>query len=228
MTFFPDPETADETGLVAVTKDINVALLREAYSRGIFPWSEDPVRWYSPDPRAIFLLDHVHLPRRLQKTLRQQRFRVTFDTAFEAVIAACASGHREDGVWITPGFVRAYTQMHRLGHAHSVEVWRDEVLVGGLYGVQLKGLFAGESMFHLVRDASKIAFAHLVAHLRRIGTLVLDAQVLTEQTARLGAVLVRRADYLRILAVAMQMSTMGECSPWPEGPHHWPKKQDYS
>jgi leucyl/phenylalanyl-tRNA--protein transferase len=222
MTFFPDPETADENGLVAVTDQLDIDLLLEAYGRGIFPWSEDPVRWYSPDPRAIFLLDHVHLPRRLLKTLRQNRFTVTFDTAFLQVIEACAQGHSQDGVWIGPQFVRAYTELHRLGHAHSVEVFADGELVGGLYGVQICGLFAGESMFHLARDASKIAFAHLVAHLQEIGTLVLDAQVLTELTASLGALLVRRDDYLRALEMAMQIKTAGDGTSWPHGPHAWP------
>ena len=221
MSYFPDPASADDNGLVAVTQELTVPMLREAYSRGIFPWSENPVRWYSPDPRAIFLLDHVHLPKRLQRTLRQERYRVTFDTAFDQVIAACAAGHQEDGVWITSGFVRAYGEMHRLGQVHSVEVWDGEALVGGLYGVQLHGLFAGESMFHTVRDASKIAFAHLVTHLQRIGTLILDAQILTEQTARLGAILVHRPDYLRLLELAMQMTTVYESSPWPPGPHLW-------
>ncbi|MEO1481736.1 MAG: leucyl/phenylalanyl-tRNA--protein transferase [Myxococcota bacterium] len=202
--FFPDPETADPYGLVAVTRTMSPDLLLEAYQRGIFPWSERPVRWYSPDPRAIFLLDRVQMQRSLKRTLNQNVFRVTFDRAFERVMEGCARAHERDGIWITDGFIRGYTELHRMGYAHSIEVWQDERLVGGMYGVQIRGLFAGESMFYTVSNASKVAFAHTVAQLRRLGVRLFDAQVINENTHRLGAVLVRRTDYLQLLTQAMQ------------------------
>jgi leucyl/phenylalanyl-tRNA---protein transferase len=212
---FPPPESADETGLVAVTRSMNADLLVEAYSRGIFPWSENPVRWYSPDPRAIFLRETVQVPRKIGKAMRHHRLRVTFDAAFEEVVRACSEEHASEGVWIGPQFVRAYTDLHRRGDAHSVEVWQDEALVGGLYGVQLGAMFAGESMFYRVPNASKIAFAYLVNHLWKCGTLYIDAQVLNEHTARLGAVLVHRADFLELLAVALESPCLHD---WPRDP----------
>lgn len=206
--YFPDPETADPYGLVAVTRVMNPELLLEAYQRGIFPWSERPVRWYSPDPRAVFLLDRVHLPRSLKRTLNQNVFSVTFDRDFRGVVEGCARAHEREGVWITDGFVSAYTELHRMGYAHSIEVWQDERLVGGLYGVQIRGLFAGESMFYEVSNASKVAFAYTVAQLRRLGVQIFDAQVINENTHRLGAVLVRRKDYLRALSEAIQLDVV--------------------
>ena len=214
-SFFPSPHTADPTGLVATTSSLDTGLLLDAYAHGIFPWSDDPVHWYSPDPRAIFLRDRIHLPRRLGKIMRHNRFRTTFDRAFDDVIRGCARAHQADGVWISSRFVQAYGELYRLGHAHSVEVWQDEVLVGGLYGVQLGGLFAGESMFHTVSNASKVAFAALVHCLDDVGILLLDAQVLNPHTQRLGAVLVHREDYLLLLehAVRKPCPYQGQC--WP-------------
>lgn len=187
--------------------------LLEAYAKGIFPWSGDPVRWYSPDPRAIFW--NVRLPRKLGKMLRRGRFEVTFDEDFENVIRGCRAAHAGEGEWITEQFVEAYAALHEQGHAHSVEVWQDGTLAGGLYGVQLRGLFAGESMFHHVSDASKVAFAYLIWHLRAIGSRLLDCQMLTELTWRLGAVLVRRRDYLLLLDDALAVSTRYDGERWP-------------
>ena len=215
---FPDPRGADATGLVAVTQRLDVDLLLEAYSHGIFPWSEHPVRWYSPDPRAIFLRDRIHLPRRLGRTMRKHELRVTFDTAFVDVMRGCSASHRDGGVWITPGFVRAYNELHQLGYAHSVEVWQGINLVGGLYGIQLGGLFAGESMFHTIPDASKVAFAHLVAQLDIVGTVLFDCQVINDHTARLGAVCVHRDDYLMALAIARQVPGRFAGEKWPAEP----------
>lgn len=215
---FPPPETADQTGLVAVSDRLDVDLLLDAYAHGIFPWSEDPVCWYSPDPRAIFVRDRIRLPRRLGKIMRRQGFRVTFDRAFEQVMRACATTHRDGGTWITSGFLRAYGELHRLGHAHSVEVWREERLVGGLYGVQLAGLFAGESMFYIVSNASKVAFAYLVQQLDRVGTVLFDAQVLHAFTLQLGAVMVRRHDYLTLLRRALTTKTQFGGQRWPTEP----------
>src|SRR4051794_24522413 len=132
--FFPSPDTADAHGLVAVTDAMSPELVLEAYRAGIFPWSTDPVRWYSPDPRAIFLRDTIHIPRRLVRDLASDRFRVTFDSCFEAVMRACAEAHRDAGEWITETFIETYCELHTQGYAHSAEVWQGDDLVGGLYG----------------------------------------------------------------------------------------------
>ena len=213
--FFPNPETADEHGLVAITDTMSPELVLEAYCSGIFPWSTDPVRWYSPDPRAIFLRDTVHIPRRLVRDLRNVRFRVTFDAAFEAVMRGCAEAHRHSGEWITETFIATYCELHARGYAHSAEVWHDDTLVGGLYGVQVRGLFAGESMFHRVSNASKIAFAYTARHLYAIGVPLFDAQVLNDHTYSLGAVQVRRRDYLALLRHVLRLRTPFDGKRWP-------------
>jgi len=212
---FPDPESADDTGLVAVTPDLDVDLLLDAYHHGLFPWSEDPVCWYSPDPRAVFLPGRVHLPRRLLRLVRQRSFTVTCDTAFERVMRACAHAHRHQGTWIGEGFVRAYTELHQRGFAHSVEVWRGDELAGGLYGVHIGGFFAGESMFHAVSNASKVAFVHLLVRLNTWGNLFIDAQVINRHTAELGAVLVHRRDYLWLLRKALETPCRYSGERWP-------------
>jgi leucyl/phenylalanyl-tRNA--protein transferase len=206
MGFFSpqfNPQRADAWGLVAVGGDLAPATLLRAYRAGVFPWFDegDPILWWSPDPRAVFELDRFHVPRRLARTLRSGRFRVSIDAAFGRVIRGCA--HREEGTWITPEVIAAYEKLHRLGHAHSVEAWAGQELAGGVYGVSLGGFFAGESMFTRVRDGSKVALAALVGHLRRRGYPLFDVQVLTEHTARLGAVEIPRTEYLRRLALAL-------------------------
>lgn len=219
--FFADPDTADAHGLVAVTKTMTPELLLEAYQRGIFPWSSEPVRWYSPDPRAVFVRDYIHLAKKLLKDLRSNRYRVTFDTRFEEVMRACAEQHAHSGVWITETFIETYVKLHESGHAHSVEVWAGDTLVGGLYGIQQHGLFAGESMFHNVSNASKIAFAHLVRHLDTIGCPLIDAQVINDHTASLGAILLRRADYLLLLKRALLLRTPFDGKHWPTDSPPW-------
>ncbi len=200
---FPDPAQAPRSGLVAVGGDLSVERLLEAYRRGIFPYYEEPpVLWWSPDPRAVFELEGLHVSRRLARTVRSGRFQVSFDQAFEAVISACAV--REEGTWLTPEMVAAYSELHRLGHAHSVEVWRAGELAGGVYGVTVGGLFAGESMFSRVRDASKVALVHLFERLRQRDYLLFDVQILNEHTARLGAIEVPRRVYLGRLAGAVR------------------------
>lgn len=203
---FPDPAEAREDGLLAVGGDLSPVWLLAAYERGIFPWTDGPVTWWSPDPRAVFELDAFRPSRRLEKTVRQGRFTVTRDRDFAGVIAGCAApaAGREE-TWISPAFVEAYTELHRLGHAHSFEVWREERLVGGLYGVAIGGFFAGESMFHRESDASKVALCHAVAHLRAAGFALFDTQVATEHTEALGAVDIPRAAYLLQLARAVAL-----------------------
>ncbi len=197
------PWLADEWGLVAVGGDLSPRRLLTAYRRGIFPWYSpgDPILWWSPDPRAIFELEGLHVPRRLRRTLRQGRFTVTVNRDFAAVIRGCAE--RPEGTWIVPEMIAAYEEFHRLGHAHSIEVWQGDTLAGGLYGVAIGGFFAGESMFTRIRDASKVALVHLVERLRQRGYQLFDTQCLTEHTARFGAIEIPRKDYLRRLRLAL-------------------------
>jgi len=200
---FPDPKRADAEGLLAQGGDLEPATIIAAYRRGIFPWpyDDEPLLWWSPDPRAILPLAALHVSHRLARTLRQGRFRVTLNADFRAVIHACAA--REE-TWITPTMRAAYVRLHTLGWAHSVEVWgADGALAGGLYGVAVGGLFAAESMFHHVRDASKVAVVGLVEHARRVGVTLLDVQVPSPHLATLGARAIARAEYLALLADAL-------------------------
>ena len=198
-----DPEAADAHGLVAVGGDLRPDTLLDAYRRGVFPWYEEglPVCWWSPDPRAILPLDHLHVSRRLARTIRSGRFTVTVDRDFSGVIRGCAD--RAEGTWITRDMIMAYERLHALGHAHSVEAWRDGVLAGGVYGVAVGGLFSAESMFYRATDASKVALTALVDRLRERGFVLLDVQMLTEHTARLGVVEIPRRDYLARIADAI-------------------------
>jgi leucyl/phenylalanyl-tRNA--protein transferase len=201
---FLDPERADADGLVGVGGDLSPPLLLEAYRRGIFPWFDEdsPILWWSPDPRAIFEMDGLHVSRRLGRTVRSGRFTATVDRAFVEVMANCA--HRpSEGVWITQEMIEAYTRLHEMGHAHSVEVWHEDQLAGGVYGVTSGGLFAGESMFARVRDASKVALVHLMERLRERGFQLFDVQFLNEHTASLGAIEIPRREYLARLRAAV-------------------------
>lgn len=208
---FPSAELAGEDGLLAVGGDLKPERLVLAYSQGIFPWHENRLGpwWYSPDPRMVMTSDHLHVPRSLAKTVRQGRLRVSLDEAFPLVIAACAETPRshEPGTWISPRFERAYTELHRMGLAHSVEAWQGHELVGGLYGVSLGAAFFGESMFARVRDASKVAFVTLVDQLRRWGITLVDCQVHTEHLSRFGAREWPRTRYLEALREALERPT---------------------
>lgn len=204
---FPDPRSADEDGLVAVGGDLSLARLLLAYRSGIFPWSVKPLTWWSPDPRGIFELDRFHVSRSLARVLRQKRFEVTRDRAFREVIEGCAApGPGRRTTWISREFIDAYTGLHAQGHAHSVECWREGRLAGGIYGVAAGGLFAGESMFHRVDNASKVALFHLVQHLKERRFMLFDVQMITPLTRQLGAVEISRDDYLRRLASALRES----------------------
>lgn len=197
---FPDPAEAEEGGLLGVGGDLRPERLLLAYANGIFPWYNEgqPILWFSPDPRCILEPGSLHVGRSLRKTLRKTRFRVTLDTQFEAVIRACKDTPRpgQDGTWITRDMEEAYCRLHRLGFAHSVEVWLGEELVGGLYGVALGRLFAGESMFSRASDASKTGLVWLIKQLHRWNFELVDAQVRTDTLAKMGAVEVARQDYL--------------------------------
>jgi len=204
---FLEPELADADGLVGVGGDLSPERLVHAYRHGIFPFFDEnsPVLWWSPDPRAIFELDGLHISRRLARTIRSGRFHVTVNTAFVEVMRGC-SRRPGDGVWITDDMITAYTELHRLGHAHSVEVWHGGVLAGGLYGVAVGGLFAGESMYTVVRDASKVALAFVVSRLRERGFRLFDVQFLNDHTQRMGATEIPRREYLRRLKRALEVN----------------------
>jgi leucyl/phenylalanyl-tRNA--protein transferase len=202
---FPPVEMAHR-GLVAVGGDLSVRRLLLAYRSGIFPWSVDPITWWSPDPRAVFNLDAIHVPRSLRRTLRSGRFVFTQDQAFFQVIQACAEApRRQDDTWITDEIIFSYGQLHRQGHAHSFECWMDGALVGGLYGVAIGGFFAGESMFHRVPDASKACVVELATHLKIRGYTLFDTQMVTDTTQLLGAREIPRAEYIRRLNLALQL-----------------------
>jgi leucyl/phenylalanyl-tRNA--protein transferase len=196
-------QVADEMGLVGVGGDLEPERLLAAYREGVFPWYEagTPILWWCPDPRGIIPLDGFHVSRRLARTIRSGRFRVTHDQAFASVMDGCAE--RDEGTWITDEMKDAYQTLHRMGHAHSVEVWAEATLVGGLYGVAAGRLFAGESMFSRRSDASKVALAWLVDHLRKRGFQLFDVQMVTDHTTRLGAIEITREEYLRQLRVAL-------------------------
>jgi leucyl/phenylalanyl-tRNA--protein transferase len=242
---FPPPTETTYDGLVCIGGRLSPEWLLDAYRHGIFPWpmwEDEPVAWWSLDPRAIIELDGLHVSRRLRRTLGAGRFKATLDRDFAGVIRGCATAPgRQGGTWLTPAMIDAYCEMHRLGHAHSVEVWlpssasqppspagrwaggegaprsgkaphpnllpegEEMFLAGGVYGIAIGGLFAAESMFHRVRDASKVALVHLVAHVRSRGYQLFDIQQWTPHTGRMGAVEISRLEYLRRLAAAVDL-----------------------
>jgi len=183
-------------------------LLLYAYQHGLFPMADpdedDAIYWYAPDPRGIIPLDTFHVPKTLAKLVRQGRFRVTSDKAFEEVIGACA---KREETWISEDIIQTYTNLHDVGFAHSIECWQDDTLVGGLYGVAIGGAFFGESMFHRVRDASKVALVHLVNHLTSQGFVLLDTQFITPHLARFGAIEISKANYEARLQEALYVNT---------------------
>jgi leucyl/phenylalanyl-tRNA--protein transferase len=188
---FPPPYLAREDGLLAVGGDLSVPRLLLAYGQGIFPWytEEDPILWWAPDPRLVLEPKDFHLPKRLARTIRQGRFRVTFDAAFSRVIHACAEPRpgKEQGTWLVPEMIEAYIRLHQAGFAHSVECWQGEDLAGGLYGVALGRIFFGESMFSRAADSSKVALAHLVQLLAAWEFNLIDCQMTTSHLISLGA-----------------------------------------
>ncbi len=206
--FFRDPARCDADGLVAVGGELSPPRLLDAYSHGIFPFFDEstPILWWSPDPRAIIELDGLRISRRLARTLRSGKFTHTLNQAFDTVVRACAVREGQ-GVWITPTMIEAYTAMHQLGHAHSLEVWHDGELAGGVFGIAIGGFFAGESMFTRVTDGSKAALAFLFERLNARGFRLFDVQYINDHTESLGAIEIRRRDYLRRLAEAVQVQT---------------------
>ena len=213
---FPPPTSANEEGVLAIGGRPDAETLLAAYSQGIFPWPHEghPLLWFCPDPRFVLVPDEAHLHRSLQKTMRGGTFEVRADTAFARVMEGCSTAHRpgQDGTWITPEMIAGYTELHRQGFAHSIEAWREGRLVGGLYGISLGGLFFGESMYAEVPDASKVAFATLLANLRAWGFELVDCQSYTDHLARFGAVDWPRSRFLRVLKRALQTPT--RLGPW--------------
>jgi len=202
---FPDPNRADDRGLIAVGGSLAPDWLLTAYAHGIFPWYDQglPPLWWSPNPRAVIELSALHVSRSMRRVLTHGRFHVTYDRAFGDVMRACGE-ERDEGTWILPEMLRAYVRLHELGHAHSFEVWLGERLVGGLYGVHLGALFAAESMFHRETNASKVALIVAVRTLFAAGIRLFDVQFMTTHLATLGAQAIPRAEYLRRLASARE------------------------
>ncbi|MBC54003.1 MAG: leucyl/phenylalanyl-tRNA--protein transferase [Gammaproteobacteria bacterium] len=201
---FPPVEQAfdDPPGLLAAGGDLRPERLLAAYARGIFPWYDDnsPILWWSPDPRMVLTPSAVHVSRSLAKLIRQDRYRVTMDTAFTEVISRCAGLRAErEGTWITEDMHAAYAQLHQLGHAHSVEIWQDDALLGGLYGVAMGKLFFGESMFSLAPNTSKLALVALARQLQRWDFAMIDCQMPTDHLHSLGAREMSRADFQAVL-----------------------------
>lgn len=213
---FPDPAHADEDGLLAVGGDLSPHRLLMAYAQGIFPWYNEnsPILWWSPDPRLILEPAQIHVPKRLDRILRQGRFRFTLDTAFEQVITRCAATPRNGarGTWIVPEMLAAYCRLHELGFAHSIEVWSGANLAGGLYGVALGGAFFGESMFYLEPDASKAGLVTLMRALDGAGFVLFDCQQTTAHMLRFGGFEVPRSEFLSRLEGALKLQT--PCGRW--------------
>jgi leucyl/phenylalanyl-tRNA--protein transferase len=213
---FPPVEAAlkDPSGLLCAGGDLSPARLLEAYRNGIFPWysGDEPILWWSPDPRMVLFCDELKVSRSLAKSIRNKGFEVRLDSAFPRVIEACSEPRKgEGGTWLSPAMQAAYVALHRMGHAHSFETWQGERLVGGLYGVAIGRMFYGESMFSSATDASKVALAGLVGELRARGFPLIDCQQRTPLLASLGAREIPRRQFLRrITALVNYPEPMGK------------------
>jgi leucyl/phenylalanyl-tRNA--protein transferase len=205
---FPPPSSADPRGILCTGGNLSPGLLLSAYEQGIFPWynEDEPILWWSPDPRFVLFPEELHVSQTMRKLLRREDFELCLDRDFPSVIRACASSPRpgQDGTWIGPEMIEAYIELHRLGYAHSAEARRGGELVGGLYGVSIGSVFFGESMFSRADDASKAAFIPLVWRLCEEGFTLIDSQVYTDHLAGLGAREIPRIEYLRLLAERLE------------------------
>ncbi len=214
--FPPITQALDEpNGLLAAGGGLGTQRLVHAYSRGIFPWfSEgDPVLWWCPDPRMVLPTAHVHISRSLRRRLRRRDYEVSLDRAFPEVLRACAAPRRgENGTWLVPSMMRAYTRLHEAGAAHSIEVWKDARLIGGLYGVGLGRMFFGESMFSVQSDASKIALVTMAMQLARWGFPMIDCQMRTSHLETMGAIEIARKDFLDAIERLVQQPPI--TAPW--------------
>lgn len=209
---FPDPEAANDDGLLAIGGDLRPDRLLLAYEMGLFPWFSppDPVLWWCPDPRCVLFLDELKVSKSMRNVLNRGLFSITFDEAFLEVMDGCRSVGRkgQQGTWITQEVMKSYNYLHRLGVAHSVEAWEDGKLVGGLYGVSLGRMFFGESMFSKVSNASKAAFIHLVGFLKTRGFTMIDCQIYNDHLGSLGARHIPRRQFLDTLAEALTYDTL--------------------
>ena len=201
---FPSPEQASAEGIVAVGGDLQPERVLLAYRKGIFPWfeSDDFLLWWSPDPRMVLFPDRLKISKSMRTVLRKKQFEVTFNKAFDQVVEACAKVKRfgQNGTWITPGLMEVYSTLHIQGHAHSVEVWEEGSLVGGLYGIDLGTVFCGESMFSKSSNASKVALIFLVKELKKNKYELIDCQVPTQHLASMGAEPISRTEFLTFLS----------------------------
>lgn len=209
---FPDPNLAEESGLLAVGGDLSPERLLLAYSSGIFPWysEDDPILWWSPEPRMILIPESLKISRSFRQIINKNKFEIKFDTQFKQVISNCSKAPRndQDGTWITKEMKQAYIKLHKLGFAHSVETYYKDELVGGLYGISLGKAFFGESMFFKRNDASKIALYFLVQKIKEWGFHFIDAQVETEHLKSMGAQLIPRKEFLISLNSALNFPTI--------------------
>lgn len=210
---FPAPELATPEGILAVGGDLSPARLLEAYAGGIFPWFNegDPILWWSPDPRFVLFPDELVVSKSMRPYFNQKKFQVTFDKDFEGVMRGCQQSNRNGqsgDTWITEDMIQAYVQVHKLGYAHSVEVWQDGNLVGGLYGISLGKIFFGESMFARVSNASKFGFITLVQKLREKGFTLIDCQQQTQHLGSLGAKPISRKSFLNYLQENKKLKTL--------------------
>jgi len=217
---FPPIDQALDDGLLAIGGDLSSERLENAYRQGIFPWfnEHDPILWWSPNPRMVLIPQEVKVSQSLRKTLRKKTMEVTMDKAFNQVMHACAAprakqpDQSDSGTWIHPNMIEAYTQLHHQGRAHSVEVWQDGQLVGGLYGIAIGRIFFGESMFTTVRDSSKIALVTLCQQLQRWQFPLIDCQIYSDHLASLGARNIKRADFVSYLEDYCEQEAVS--SPW--------------
>jgi leucyl/phenylalanyl-tRNA--protein transferase len=204
LSDFPEPELSDSPNVIAVGGDLSPERLLLAYRKGIFPWyneEQEPILWWSPDPRMVLFPDELKIAKSMRPYFNQQKFTVTYDTAFESVMRACMDLRRngEWGTWINEDMVKSYTALHRMGFAHSVEVWQGAELVGGLYGVAYKRIFFGESMFTKVANASKFGFISWVQKLKEAGFILIDCQQETQHLTSLGGRLISRKEFMRYI-----------------------------
>ena len=211
---FPPPELAEENGLLAVGGDLSAKRLLLAYSKGIFPWysAGEPILWWSPSPRLVIIPDEFKVPSRLSRFIKQKKYKVTMDHAFQQVIAGCASAadRQHKGTWIDDDMIEAYTLLHEMGYAHSVECWMDDELVGGLYGIALGKIFFGESMFSRQSNASKVAFVYLAEKLLERGFDLIDCQLKTEHLMQFGAREIPGTEFQDLLVRSVTLETTGK------------------
>ncbi|MFN4284876.1 MAG: leucyl/phenylalanyl-tRNA--protein transferase [Lacibacter sp.] len=200
VLWFPPLSEALPDGLLAMGGDLKPERLLLAYRSGIFPWfnADEPPLWWSPDPRCVLFPPEVHISHSMRSLLRRNAFTITTNRAFEAVITQCGS-NRTEGTWITPAIIQAYTQLHNMGYAHSVEAWQNHTLVGGLYGIRIGNIFFGESMFSNVSNASKYAFIHYMKQLQQEGVVLVDCQVHNPHLESLGARMIPREEFIQYL-----------------------------